>query len=47
MLMRSSFLSQQKGEKYRKEGWEDIYTYGFWGCIILTTIAWNLLPDTR
>lgn len=35
------------GEKYEKEGWEDIFFYGFYGSCILFAIAYAFKPDTR
>lgn len=34
------------GDKYEKEGWEDLFIYGFFGSLILTGIAYAFKPDT-
>jgi len=35
------------GEKYQKEGWEDIFFYGFYGSLAVFTVAYAFKPDTR
>lgn len=35
------------GEEYKKEGWENIWYYGFYGSIVLTAVAYAWKPDTR
>ena len=34
------------GEKYQKEGWENLWVYGFWGSLLLATVAYCFKPDT-
>ncbi|KAL9621593.1 MAG: hypothetical protein Q9160_003985 [Pyrenula sp. 1 TL-2023] len=34
------------GEKYEKEGWEDLFYYGFFGSLLLTAVAYAFKPDT-
>ncbi|KAI9850224.1 MAG: hypothetical protein M1838_005994 [Thelocarpon superellum] len=34
------------GEKYKKEGWEDIWFYGFFGSLGLGVVAYIFKPDT-
>lgn len=34
------------GEKYQKEGWENIFYYGFCGSLVVFTIAYAFKPDT-
>ncbi|KAM7223985.1 putative nadh-ubiquinone oxidoreductase [Rhypophila decipiens] len=34
------------GEKYQKEGWEDIFFYGFYGGIGVFLVAYAFKPDT-
>lgn len=34
------------GEKYEKEGWEDIFFYGFYGTLALAVVAYVYKPDT-
>lgn len=34
------------GEKYEKEGWENSWIYGYWGTLLLATIAYIYKPDT-
>ncbi|PGH12346.1 hypothetical protein AJ80_06756 [Polytolypa hystricis UAMH7299] len=34
------------GEKYVKEGWEGVWTYGFVGSLVLAGIAYAFKPDT-
>ena len=34
------------GEKYKKEGWENVWVYGFWGSIGLGVVAYAYKPDT-
>jgi hypothetical protein len=34
------------GEKYEKEGWEDIFIYGFGGCFLVAGIAYVFKEDT-
>ncbi|KAI9738900.1 MAG: hypothetical protein M1818_005213 [Claussenomyces sp. TS43310] len=34
------------GEKYEKEGWENIMIYGFFGSLGLGVAAWCFKPDT-
>ncbi|KAL2119724.1 hypothetical protein VTJ04DRAFT_6685 [Mycothermus thermophilus] len=34
------------GEKYEKEGWENLFIYGFWGSLIVFMIAYAFKPDT-
>lgn len=35
------------GQKYEKEGWENLMYYGFCGSLVLTAIAYAFKPDTR
>ncbi|KAH0544082.1 hypothetical protein FGG08_001700 [Glutinoglossum americanum] len=34
------------GEKYKKEGWENIWMYGFFGSLGLAVVAYAFKPDT-
>jgi len=34
------------GEKYQKEGWEDVWVYGFWGSTVFAVVAYAYKPDT-
>ncbi len=34
------------GQKYEKEGWEDIWVYGYWGSLLLGVVAYAYKPDT-
>src|SRR5579862_6862151 len=34
------------GEKYKKEGWENIWIYGFFGSFALAAVAYAFKPDT-
>ena len=34
------------GEKYKKEGWEGIFFWGFWGSLGLAGVAYAFKPDT-
>ena len=34
------------GEKYKKEGWENIWVYGYWGSCLLAVVAYIYKPDT-
>lgn len=34
------------GEKYKKEGWEELMFYGFGGSLVLFAIACAFKPDT-
>ncbi|KAK1767635.1 ESSS subunit of NADH:ubiquinone oxidoreductase-domain-containing protein [Phialemonium atrogriseum] len=34
------------GEKYQKEGWENMFFYGFCGSLVVFTIAYAFKPDT-
>ncbi|KAI9722356.1 MAG: hypothetical protein M1812_001828 [Candelaria pacifica] len=34
------------GETYKKEGWEDIWIYGYFGSLILAAVAYAYKPDT-
>ena len=34
------------GEKYEKEGWENLFFYGFYGSIGLAVVAYAFKPDT-
>ncbi|KAJ5899125.1 hypothetical protein N7495_003869 [Penicillium taxi] len=34
------------GQKYVKEGWENIWYYGFIGSLVLTGVAYVFKPDT-
>ncbi|MCJ1475646.1 hypothetical protein MMC13_004309 [Lambiella insularis] len=34
------------GEKYKKEGWEGIWVWGFWGSLGLATVAYAYKPDS-
>ncbi|KAM7192501.1 ESSS subunit of NADH:ubiquinone oxidoreductase (complex I) domain containing protein [Naviculisporaceae sp. PSN 640] len=34
------------GEKYEKEGWEDIFFYGFYGSMAVFAVAYAFKPDT-
>jgi hypothetical protein len=35
------------GEKAEKEGWENIWYWGFYGSFALATVAYAFKPDTR
>lgn len=35
------------GEQYKKEGWEGVWYWGFYGSLVLTAIAYAWKPDTR
>jgi hypothetical protein len=35
------------GQKYKKEGWENVMFYGFGGAMVVTGIAYVFKPDTR
>lgn len=34
------------GEKYKKEGWENVWIWGFWGSIGLAVVGYAYKPDT-
>lgn len=34
------------GEKYQKEGWENIFFYGFGGSLLVASVAYGFKPDT-
>jgi hypothetical protein len=34
------------GEKYQKEGWEDLWYWGFCGSIVVFLVAYAFKPDT-
>ncbi len=34
------------GEKPEKEGWEGVFVYGFFGCLILGAVGYAFKPDT-
>ncbi|MCJ1407003.1 hypothetical protein MMC19_001073 [Ptychographa xylographoides] len=34
------------GETYKKEGWENVWVYGFWGSLGLAVVAYAYKPDT-
>ncbi|MCJ1303491.1 hypothetical protein MMC08_006301 [Hypocenomyce scalaris] len=34
------------GEKYKKEGWENVWVYGFFGSLALAVVAYAYKPDT-
>jgi len=34
------------GEKYEKEGWENIWYWGFFGSLGLAVVGWAFKPDT-
>lgn len=34
------------GEKYKNEGWENAWVYGFWGSLLLGIVAYAYKPDT-
>ena len=34
------------GEKYKKEGWETVWVWGFWGSIGAAVVAYAYKPDT-
>ena len=34
------------GEKYKEEGWEKTWVYGFWGSILFGVVAYAYKPDT-
>lgn len=38
---------QRPGEKYEKEGWEGLWTYGFFGTMAFMVIGYCYKPDTR
>lgn len=35
------------GEKYEKEGWENIFYYGFCGSVLFGVVGYCYKPDTR
>lgn len=35
------------GQKYEKEGWEDIFIWGYCGVTLLAIVAYTFKPDTR
>lgn len=35
------------GEKYEKEGWENVWFYGFYGSILFGVVGYCYKPDTR
>jgi hypothetical protein len=35
------------GEKYENEGWENVWFYGFGGCLLFGVIGYCYKPDTR
>lgn len=35
------------GEKYEKEGWENLYYYGFCGSLLVGVVGYAYKPDTR
>lgn len=35
------------GQKYEKEGWENLWFYGFFGSLGLAVVAYAFKPDTR
>lgn len=35
------------GEKYEKEGWEDVWFYGFFGTLAFGLVGYCYKPDTR
>ena len=34
------------GEKYKKEGWENLWVWGFWGSLGLAVVGYAYKPDT-
>lgn len=36
----------QPGEKAKKEGWENIFYWGFFGSMAVATVGWAYKPDT-
>ena len=34
------------GEKYKEEGWEKTWVYGFWGSLLFGVVAYAYKPDT-
>lgn len=34
------------GEKYQKEGWEDLWYWGYYGGLVVFIIAYAFKPDT-
>ena len=34
------------GEKYKKEGWENLFIYGFCGSILVAVVGYAYKPDT-
>ncbi|KAK0640956.1 ESSS subunit of NADH:ubiquinone oxidoreductase-domain-containing protein [Cercophora newfieldiana] len=34
------------GEKYEKEGWENLFFYGFYGSLAVFAVAYAFKPDT-
>lgn len=38
---------QRPGEKAEKEGWESIFTYGFFGAMGFLLVGYCYKPDTR
>ena len=34
------------GEKYKNEGWENTWVYGFWGSLLFGVVAYAYKPDT-
>ena len=35
------------GEKYQKEGWERVWTWGMGTCVVVAVVGWAYKPDTR
>lgn len=34
------------GQKYEKEGWENMWVYGFWGSLLFGVVGYAYKPDT-
>ncbi|KAF2233149.1 hypothetical protein EV356DRAFT_503995 [Viridothelium virens] len=34
------------GQKYENEGWENVWTYGFGGCMLFLVVGYCYKPDT-
>ena len=34
------------GENYKKEGWENVWVYGYWGSLLLGVVLYAYKPDT-
>ncbi|QDS72546.1 hypothetical protein FKW77_000445 [Venturia effusa] len=34
------------GQEYKKEGWENLFIYGFGGCLVFAVVGYAFKPDT-